>query len=486
MLLRSRIIAIVALGFVLGSLSCNALLTNSGPTGQPPAPDQPPTPLPSAALIERGDLLAPAQFQYLGAFRLPGEESRPRTFEYGGSAMTFRPGGDPNGPEDGFAGSLFLTGHDRLPYGELTDGDQVAEVTIPVPVASPVLGELPLAEFLQAFHEVARGQFSGLDEIPRVAMLYLEDRLTGPKIHLAWGQHLQPDPPAASHTWFDPDLSDPAMPDPWFIGGQSPYAVNGYIFEIPEEWAERFAGGRRLAIGRYRDGGWSGMGPALLAYRPWGDDGAPPAGGSQVDVLPLLLYQNSETSDDFSQSLAGYQHPDEWEGGAWITTPGGASAVLFAGTKATGVKSWYGFVHPNGPEIPCVAGDLVGQFPVCRLADGKECPASDLTECSGHSDYRGWWSTRFDSQFLLYDPADLAAVATGELAAWQPQPYATIDIDDFLLQNPVEIESDMLGVGDQRRYRIGEVAYDRPHNRLYVLELFADGAKPVVHVWGIE
>jgi uncharacterized protein (DUF2141 family) len=38
----------------------------------------------------------------------------------------------------------------------------------------------------------------------------------------------------------------------------------------------------------------------------------------------------------------------------------------------------------------------------------------------------------------------------------------------------------------QRKTRIGDVAYDRANNLLYVLELFADGAKPVVHVWKIS
>jgi len=38
----------------------------------------------------------------------------------------------------------------------------------------------------------------------------------------------------------------------------------------------------------------------------------------------------------------------------------------------------------------------------------------------------------------------------------------------------------------QRRNRIGDVAYDRANGLLYILELFADGAKPVVHVWRVN
>ena len=81
-------------------------------------------------------LLQPADFEYLGAFRLPIGGERPLTFAYGGNAMTFNPDGDPSGAGDGFPGSLFITGHDRLAYGELPDGSQVAELDIPIPVIS--------------------------------------------------------------------------------------------------------------------------------------------------------------------------------------------------------------------------------------------------------------------------------------------------------------------------------------------------------------
>jgi len=115
-----------------------------------------------------GEVIPPEAFTYLGAFRLPGGDERPRTFAYGGNAMTYRPDGNPNGPHDGFPGSLFLTGHARLPYGELPDGDQVAEITIPAPLAAESIEALNQSEFVQDFADIARGQFGGLDEITRL------------------------------------------------------------------------------------------------------------------------------------------------------------------------------------------------------------------------------------------------------------------------------------------------------------------------------
>jgi hypothetical protein len=453
------------------------------PTGPPAVSSLPPR----ATVSSTAQLVQPADLTYVGAFQLPGGDDRPKTFAYGGNAMTFSPDGDPSGPDDGFPGSLFVTGHDRMAYGELPDGSQVSEVSIPVPVKAGELSELAEAAFLQEFYNVAGGFFEGLDEIPRVGMQYLATPPTGAKIHLAWGQHLQPDPPVASHAWFDPDLSAPDLQGSWFIGDQSLHSVNGYLFEIPESWADRHVEGRYLGTGRFRDGGWSGMGPALLAYRPWIDDsGTPARPGTHLEETVLLLYESSRNSPDIERALDGYQHPDEWEGGAWITTRTGKSAVLFAGTKGTGEVYWYGYINPAGPEYPCVEGEMVGEFTVCRQADGTPCPEQELVECQGHSDYRGWWSTRFDAQFILYDPADLARVAAGEMAPWEPQPYASLDVDEYLFLNPAGIEGEMLGTGVQRRFRLGAVAYDRDSALLYVLELFADEAKPVVHVWEVH
>jgi hypothetical protein len=283
------------------------------PTALPPTANR----LPLATKGPAEHLVQPADLHYLGAFRLPGGDARPETFAYGGNAMAFNPRGDPSGPDDGFPGSLFLTGHDRMAYGELPDGSQVSEVSIPVPIASDHLSDLGQADFLQGFHNVAHGFFAELDEIPRVGMQFLDTPATGAKIHLAWGQHLQLDPPISSHAWFDPNLLAPDIQGSWFIGSQSPYSVNGYMSDIPASWADEHAKGRYLATGRFRDGGWSGMGPALYAYQPWIDDnGIPAPSGTHLEETVLLHYESSANTSGIERCLDGYQHPDEWEGGA--------------------------------------------------------------------------------------------------------------------------------------------------------------------------
>jgi hypothetical protein len=425
----------------------------------------------------------PADLTYLGAFRLPGTEERPRTFAYGGNAMSFHPAGDPGGAADGFPGSLFITAHDRIPV-DVPDGSQIAEVSIPVPVVADSVATLPTAGFLQDFSNAALGLFDGIDEIPRIGLQYIDNPATGARLHLAWGQHFQ-ESDDLTHAMISTLLTTPDPQGPWGISGISPYSVNGYLFDIPSAWAAANASGRVLATGRFRDGGWSGKGPNLFAYAPW-ESGGLPAPGAAMAATTLLSYESSETNESITEGcLAGYQHPDEWEGGAWITTASGKETVVFAGTKGTGAKFWYGWIHPDSPELPCIEVALLGQFTLCWNADGTPCPASDLGGCTGHSDYRGWWSSRFTAWLLFYDAAHLARVVAGSLAPSAPQPYAALDLDPYLFLTGDLVEPGMLGTGVQRRGRIGAASFDRANGRLYVIELFADGAKPVVHVFGV-
>ncbi len=504
--MRKTLLALL-LPILLSTLACNltnltaaetplpAQPTEDSPAGasatpsEPDAAEPPPetqaaadsTPTESAPPQDLpADLIQPEDLVYQGAFRLPGGDEPPLTFAYGGNAMSFNP--DNN--------TLFVSGHDRIAYGGLPDGNQVAEVSIPAPVISRDLADLPLAEFVQDFQDVTAGYFTNLEEIPKMGLQYLNRPETGPLLHIAWGQHLQPQD-EASHAWISADFTAPNLQGVWFIGNQSLYSTNGYLFDIPSDWADAYTAGRYLATGRMRDGGQGGMGPTLFSYTPWNEDGSAPPSGTRLQETTLLLYENAYNTPDITRAMDGYQHPDEWEGGAWMTTPAGQTAVLFAGTKSTGAKYWYGYIHPDGPEHACVDPSHNDEFTTCRLADGSPCPPEDFSGCCNEEDgtcvtYRGWWSTRWDAQLIFYNPADLARVAAGEIESWEPQPYAVLDIDEYLYLNAPEWDEISLGWGDQRRNRIGAAAYDRQEGLLYVLELYADGGKPVVHVWQVQ
>ncbi|MEE4193990.1 MAG: hypothetical protein V2J07_02215 [Anaerolineae bacterium] len=465
------------------SLDDESIEQDAGPIDQESAAanNEPPEPIPT--VDSPTALIYPVDLQYLGAFRLPDGQDRPYTFEYGGNAMTLIPH---EAKEDQLPGGLVITGHDRLPYGEMPDGDQIAEITIPQPIISDDVYMLPMAEFIQPFSDVARGHFSTLNELPRIGLAYLDDPATGPVIHIAWGAHFQEEESnAPSHGYFSIDFSNPDFQGEWFLGNFNLYAVNGYLFTIPQAWADQYTKGLPLASGRYRDGGWSGMGPNLFAYQPWDVNGNLPGHNEHVPAIPLLSYPPSFEIDTFEQAMDGYSHADEWEGAAWLVTPSGKMSVIFTGTKATGEKTWYGWANPKGAESPCIEVELRDQFTTCYLSSGSPCPQEDLTGCNGHNDYRGWWSSAFEAQILFYNPDDLAMVAAGAAEPWQPQPYARMSLEDVLFHNPDGTELEMLGEGIQAIHRIGAATVDNENGYLYVLELFAEGAKPVVHVWQV-
>lgn len=484
------------------TISCSFLSAVSSNTDQPvdssPSSDSPgeeeaaPAGDPSSAVGEKpapvlsSGVIDPAALEYTGAFRLPGEEDRPRTFMYGGNAMTFYPDGDPDGDDDGFPGSLFISGHERIAYGEVPDGDQIAEVSIPAPIVTKNLDDLPVPVFLQDFTNVIGSHFAGLEEIPRMGLQYLDHPSSGPALHISFGQHIQFEN-QPSHAMVNVDLDPASFQGEWYIGDLDPHGTNGFILDLPQPWADAYANGYPLATGRMRDGGLAGMGPSLYAYQPFQSDGSTPADGAHLDYVTLLQYQNALNTDDISLGMTGYQHPDEWEGAAFLTDPDGKQAVIFTGTKGTGDKFWYGYLDPDDPTRPCVDTGVT-DYVTCRMADGSSCPAADFSGCCDEpagncATNRGWWSNRFDAQIIFYDPADLANVASGNLDPWMPQPYATLDIDDQLFFAAPEWDRQMLGWGDQRRFRIGDAAFDRENGILYVLELFGDSAKPVVHVW---
>ena len=402
-------------------------------------------------------LIRPADLVYQGAFRLP-EGSGGSNWEYSGYAMTYYPGGDPKGPDDGYPGSLFAVGHDHHQL--------VSEIRIPVPVisASKNPDELNTASTLQGFHDITGGRFGRL-EIPRAGLAYLPpqgQQKTG-KLHFCWGQHFQFEL-APSHGWSETDLSSPKTSGMWRLGDYTNYVTNDYLFEIPEEWAARNTPGLRLATGRFRDGTWGGLGPALLAYGPWNEGNPPPPGARLKRVTPLLLYgRNVKGAPEISVSnemkMDGFREADEWSGGAWLTA-GKKAAVILVGTKALG-KTWYGFA--NGVVYP-TSGNPDEKIP--------EVPRWPY-------DQRGWWSEGIAAQILFYDPADLARVAKGARETWEPQPYAAMNIDEHLFDPGFNHER-------WKRYLLGAVGFDRARGLLYVIERRADGDKSLVHAFRIK
>lgn len=424
----SVLVAALLVVLTVASLPADSLQEPTGTQSQPVAN--------AAGLIQPSDLV------YLGAFRLPDSPATPDNVNWEWSnwsaAATCYPDGDPGGSNDGFPGSLFGVGHDQTQY--------VSEISIPVPVKSATknVADLNTAGVLQDFHDIQGGLYSYI-EMPRVGLEYLppQGAQTTGKLYFSWAQHLDEGNTGPTHGWCELNLADPQPKGTWRIGGRENYVTADYMFEIPSAWASAYAPGYRLATGRYRDGGQSAQGPALFTFGPW-NQGNPPPPGTTLTTKALLLYDNILDPEP-QHNLNGYAHSDEWNGGAWLTA-GSNSAVIFVGNKGIGY-TWYG----------CI--------------DGQECPPD--CDCG---ETRGWWSDTIAGQIIFYDPTDLARVAQNTMLPNRPQPYAIMNLDPYLYHI----------TSTRQKHHISAVAFDRPHGLLYIFEPFADGDKPIVHVWQLS
>jgi hypothetical protein len=379
-------------------------------------------------LWERGgrvpaNTISPDDLVYCGAFRLPRGGKVPACWGYGGSALAYYEGGDPDGPNDGYPGSLFGTGH---PYGVM-----ISEVAIPEPVISKTkdLKALNTARTFQPFAKVDKdltggdGKPSklgirGLEYLPAQADEQKGRLYFGKATHFA-GRTIRP-----NHGWCEIDLARHNSAGLWKIGGLTDMRSGSYLFEIPRAWADKHVGGRTLATGRSRWGQGCGDGPHLYAIAPWQDgrDGKPPAPGARLKHATLLDYAKAP--------IRGFRITDGWNGGAWLQD-GDKAAVALNASLGYGCI-WY--------------------------------------DHAMFSDHRV-------TALQFFDPADLAAVAGDRKAPHEPQPYATLDVSERMYTYDAKTSKSRALVG---------MAYDRKRGVLYVQEARGDGDRPLVHVWRLR
>jgi hypothetical protein len=352
---------------------------------------------------------------YRGAFELPGPSGSLEygRWGYGGYGLAYYPLGDPGGSADGYPGSLFGRGH-------VYDW-AMSEISIPEPVVSPDKDrdDLNIATTLQPFTQVYT---LGNDlSMPIGGMAYLprQGGQTSDKLYTIWGSNYNWEK-IPSHTASELTLDDPQTQGWWYVGdrdGHPPYYSTAfYLFDIPQAWADEYTGGRMLLTGGTRSGSYNGFGTAMFAIVPWLDG----------DPLPFEAELSYTTLVEYGQVTGvntqdGREVKDQFHGGAWVTR-GGKTAVTLVGGKAAGEVTYAG----------------------------------------------GYTSSLYWPVFLFYDPADLAAVATGSKVPHEPQPYAMLDVSEyFFSERPV----------------LRGVAYDRARGLIYIYEHIQ--GDPLIHVFQV-
>ncbi len=340
-------------------------------------------------------------FRYLGTFRLPSTPNE--DWAYAAEGLTYCPTGNPgHDPALELPGSL---------YGFTSLRSGIAELNIPIPSLALDPASLPTARTLQPntnlwplIYDGSSTPSGGSDM--KVAGLAYHPAAHGVPARLYYSvcNFYATDPAAPSHGWFDLDLTEGQ--GAWFLGALPPNnlypgLISRYLAALPADWANLHLGGRSLLAGNtILSGGLeNSAGPTLYAFAPW-ESGALPPPGAALPVTLLLRYAFIAETE---HRVLNWRLDATAEGAAWISA-GPKAALAFSARRTVG-DVWY--------------GDSLGNSHAAY--DIPEPPFG----------YKGGSCTEWRNGLLLYNPEDLAAVARGEKAAWEPQPYLVFDTQQF-------------------------------------------------------
>jgi len=382
--------------------------------------------------------LSPANLRYQGAFAYPVGDP----WAYSGHAMAYYPGGDPNGPADGYPGSLYAAG--------LNPERLVGEISIPAPVITKDFAALPRARVLRPLADITGGWRDnctyepGCEYIEVAGLAYLDN-----VDKIAWNLRDWYNVAARDQDslgWSNRNFS--GARGVWHIGPRNNIVFDNakttnYLFKAPVAFANQHLGGKWLLAGNARPAGAFGgsQGPSIFATAPW-QDGNPPASGRNLAALALLYYPEVGgcIPNPALCHFPNYRAADDWGGGVWLEG-GGKSAVVMMGRKGLGAN--------------------------CYGTPGDECPVSPCTPD------KGWQASPYEAQMLFYNPADLVAVVAGTKQPWQLLPYAIHRPGGQLLQP---------NCGN-----LTDATYDAARQLIYVAQGNAGPfGETVVHVWAVE
>ena len=376
------------------------------------------------SLVQLNDL------KYLGAFRLPTETVNGSNFTTGGRAMAFNPATD----------SLYISG----------EHDKVAEVTIPVPLQSSVVNDLPYATLLQPFADPAEGHIAAdMQGAGLTGLMVYGNRLYGTANIWYDANNTQ----RVSHFSRSLRLNQPSFSgwSPVWQADRSGY-VSGFMATVPSEWQTKLGGPALTGQCCVSIVSRTSNGPAAFAFDPAG------VGKSLVRASPLVYYTiapGQDTLGPWEGSNPTYGATTYIRGMAVIA---GTRTVLYFGNNGMGA-----YCYGNGTADQSLAG-TVG-------ADGaRSC--YDPTE-SG----KGQHAYPYRYQVWAYDLNDLAAVKAGTKQPWEVRPY---DVWPLTLPTPAA------------RVSLGGVAYDAVRQIVYVAQLSADNDNrviaeaPIIHAFRIN
>jgi hypothetical protein len=371
-------------------------------------------------------LVQPATLVYRGSFRLPLGDEGDSTFAYGGTALAFNPA----------RGSLFLVGHDWRQY--------VAEISVPDIRHRSSVAELATAAVLQPLSDVTEGKMKTLNPgdpnakkigglLPYRGKLYVS----------AYSYYDGAGTQVLSHFVTGQDLSVKGDVDgPFRVGKEKAGFVSGYMTLVPAAWQAALGGPALTGQCCLAIVGRTSSGPAVFSVDP-ADIGVK----NPAPATPLVYYPSETPLTSWGSTNPYYNGTTEVRG---VVFPEGTRSVLFFGRHGLGP-----FCYGGGTKNE----ELKGK----RMPDGVNNYCYDPQD-----DSKGTHGFPYAYYVWAYDAMDLAAVKGGHKRPWQVKPYAVWKLD-FPFPAP--------GV------RLNGAAYDGATGRIFLVQTYADGAKPLIHVY---
>ncbi len=365
---------------------------------------------------------------YEGAFRVP-EQSNGESFSYGGQTIAYNP----------LSGTLFA--------GSLRS--KVAELSIPSPVKSTRVEDLPVASVVQPFRDPADGRLRDIanDGVILDGLLVHDGRLYGTGLIYYDAANSQ----RVSHFSRSLDLARPDVTRMHQVGetGKAGF-VAGYMATVPPEWREALGGPAVTGQCCISIISRTSFGPGLFAWNP-----ADLGRRDPLPATPLLYYpQQHPTLGRWDGTSDTYGGTTDVAGVAMI---GGTTTVLFAGRNGTGA-----YCYGQGTADARKANE--------RGPNGeKYCYDPTSTD-------KGQHAFPYRLQFWAYDVNDLAAVRAGDRNPWDVRPYAVWPFELPPFGDPFP--------------RLGAISYDATHRRLFMTQLFGEkdgyARRPIFHVFTVR
>lgn len=379
-------------------------------------------------------LLQPANFVYAGAFRLPLGPDTPNSFDYGGTALAFYPA----------HGSLLAVGNSQF--------QRTAEISIPTPVVSIHLADLPRATIMQTWTDVLAGRLNTVDLGFGRSIIGGFAPLDADLVVTAWVYYDAGGDQVLSHfktrTNFaaitPSDVVGPyqvVVPVPGYETGGAGF-VAGWMVPVPAEWQADLGGPYFTGQCGLPIISRSSSGPSVSVFDP-----------TQIGISPSI-----------AQMLLGYPYTQATIG-AWNST----------GQLYNAACDFGGYIAPAGTNSLLFFGRS-GGGPFCYGA-GTDDPSLNLLPVPGSPGqiycydpvYQNEGTHGYPYTFFVwaYDLHDLADVKLGRRHPWDVVPYAT-----WTLTLPFTVDNHLLT----------GATYDPGTQRVFLSCPGQDGALPVIHV----